>query len=70
MCFVNYNIAIQITDFGVLQKSSKRFLISICFTSGEGGHPLPAPPPPLLATSCLVYTCIEKLVGDRSSYEK
>ena len=25
---------------------SKRFLISIFFPSGEGGHPLPVPPPP------------------------
>ena len=31
-----YNIALQNTDFGVLQKSSKRFLISIFFTSGQG----------------------------------
>ena len=33
MCFVNiiYNIAIQNTDFGVLQKLSKYFLIYIFF---------------------------------------
>ena len=34
-----YNIALQNTDFGVLQKSSKRFLISIFFTSGQGTPP-------------------------------
>ena len=47
MCFVNfiYNIALQNTDFGVLQKSSKHFLISIFFPPGEGGHPhIPVPP--------------------------
>ena len=39
------NIALQNTDFGVLQKSSKRFLISIFFPPVEG-HPLPVPPSP------------------------
>ena len=38
-----YNITLQNTDFGVLQKSSKRFLIFIFFPSGEGGG-LPVPP--------------------------
>ena len=47
-----YNIALQNTDFGVLQKSSKHFLISIFFYLGKGGHPLPVPPP--LGTSCLI----------------
>ena len=42
-CQYFYNIALQNTDFGVLQKSSKRFLISIFFTSGQGGHPPPCP---------------------------
>ena len=32
-----YNIALQNTDFGVPQKSSKHFLISIFFLNGEGG---------------------------------
>ena len=55
-----YNIALQNTDFGVLQKSSKRFLISIFFTSGQGTPPpcprrgsrgrarVPPPPPHFL----------------------
>ena len=34
-----YNIALQNTDFGVLQKSSKHFLISIFFPLGEGDTP-------------------------------
>ena len=34
-----YNIALQNTDFGVLQKSSKNFLISIFFPLGEGDTP-------------------------------
>ena len=46
-----YNIALQNTDFGVLQKSSKHFLIFIFFPPGEGGNPLPVPPP--LGTSGL-----------------
>ena len=45
------NIDLQNTDFGVLQKSSKQFLISIFFPPAEGDNPLPAPPPP--GTSCL-----------------
>ena len=40
-----YNIALQNTDFGVLQKSSKHFLISIFFQMGRGDTPLPHPPP-------------------------
>ena len=40
-----YNIAIQNTDFSVLQKSSKHFLISIFFHKGRGDTPLPDPPP-------------------------
>ena len=40
-----YNIALQNTDFGVLQKSSKHFLISIFFQMGRGDTPLPDPPP-------------------------
>ena len=40
-----YNIALQNTDFGVLQKSSKHFLISIFFQVGRGDTPLPDPPP-------------------------
>ena len=40
-----YNIALQNTDFGVLQKSSKHFLISIFFQMGRGDIPLPDPPP-------------------------
>ena len=34
-----YNIALQNTDLGVLQKSSKHFLISIFFPLGEGDTP-------------------------------
>ena len=34
-----YNIALQNTDFGVLQKSSKHFLISIFFYLGRGDTP-------------------------------
>ena len=40
-----YNIALQNTDFGVLQKSSKHFLISIFFQMGRGDTLLPHPPP-------------------------
>ena len=41
-----YNIALQNTDFGVLQKSSRHFLIYIFFQMGRGGDtPLPDPPP-------------------------
>ena len=40
-----YNIALRNTNLGVPQKSSKHFLISIFFPDGEGGHPLPDPPP-------------------------
>ena len=36
--FIQY-IALQNTDFGVLQKSSKHFLISIFFPLGEGDTP-------------------------------
>ena len=39
-----YNIALQNTDFGVLQKSSKHFLLPFSFHLGRGGHPLPVPP--------------------------
>ena len=50
----------QNTDFGVLQKSSKHFLISIFFHIGRGGHPPPSPSPrsPLRASNkgfALVY---------------
>ena len=34
-----YNIAIQNTDFSVLRKSSKHFLISIFFHTGRGDPP-------------------------------
>ena len=34
-----YNITLQNTDFGVLQKSSKHVLISIFFPPGEGHTP-------------------------------
>ena len=48
MCFVNtiYKIALQNTDFGVLQKSSKHFLIS--FSDFIFVHHLlsACPPPP------------------------
>ena len=37
ICTCIYNIAVQNTDFGVLQKSSKHFLISIFFPPGERG---------------------------------
>ena len=43
MCFVNIDYKLRI--LGVLQKSSKHFLISIFFPPGEGGHTLPVPPP-------------------------
>ena len=46
------NIALQNTDFGVLQKSSKHFLISILFPLGEGDTPSLSHPP-LLGTSGL-----------------
>ena len=36
-----YNIALQNTDLGVLQKSSKHFLISIFFPPGEGEGRVP-----------------------------
>ena len=39
-----YNIALQNMDFGVLQKSSKHFLITIFFPPGEGGRPCLSPP--------------------------
>ena len=41
MCFVNIYIQYSLTntDFGVLQKSSKHFLISIFFPLGEGDTP-------------------------------
>ena len=48
MCFVNIyiqymaDIALQNTDFGVFQKSSKHFLISIFFPSGEMDTPSPS----------------------------
>ena len=38
-----YNIALQNADFGVLQKSSKNFLISIFFPPGERGTTPPCP---------------------------
>ena len=38
-----YNIALQNADFGVLQKSSKHFLISIFFPPGERGTTPPCP---------------------------
>ena len=44
-----YNIALQNTDFGVLQKSSKSFLISMFFPSREGGGGTTSlSPPPCL----------------------
>ena len=45
MCFVIfiYNIAIQNTDFGVLQKSSKHCMIYIFFNNFLSARP----PPPL-----------------------
>ena len=52
-----YNIALKNTDFGVLKKSSKRFLISIFFQSGHrggGGGTIPPPcptPSPLRASN-------------------
>ena len=51
MCFVNIYIQYSLTntDFGVPQKSSKHFLISIFFPPGEGD----TLPPPALATSSL-----------------
>ena len=47
-----YNIALHNTDFGVLQKSSKHFLISIFFPFGEGDTSSLSHPP-LLGTSGL-----------------
>ena len=38
-----YNIALQNADFGVLQKSSKHFLISIFFPLGDRGTTPPCP---------------------------
>ena len=38
-------MSLQNRDFGVLQKSSKHFLISIFFHMGRGDTPLPDPPP-------------------------
>ena len=62
MCFVNIYIQNILTkyDFGVLQKSSKHFLISIFFHMGREGHPPPWPTPrsPLRASNkgfALVY---------------
>ena len=56
-----YNKALQITDFGVLQKSSKapskHFLISIFFQIGRGDAPSLTLPP--LATSCLEQGTIQ-----------
>ena len=37
--FIIYNIALQNTDFGVLHKSSKHFMISIFFPPVEGDTP-------------------------------
>ena len=37
--FIIYNIALQNTDFGVLHKSSKHFIISIFFPPVEGDTP-------------------------------
>ena len=47
-----YNIALQNTDFGVPQKSSKHFLISIFFSTW-GGQTSPSLSYPPLGTSCL-----------------
>ena len=46
-----YNIALQNTDFGVLQKSSKHFLISIFFPPGERGTTPPCPTRSVLRAS-------------------
>ena len=51
------NIHLQNTDFEVIHKRNKYYLISIFLTQcwGGGGHPypIPAPPPLALAISCL-----------------
>ena len=57
-----YNIALQNTDFGVLQKSSKHFLISIFFPPGQGGHPLPVPPRSLLRVSNNEYLFVHNFL--------
>ena len=60
--FIIFNITLQITDYGVLHKSSKHFMISIFFPPVEGDTgPLPVPvegdtgplpvPPRLIGTS-------------------
>ena len=46
LSIIIYNITLQNTDFGVLQKSSKHFLISIFFQMGRGVSPTPPHPPP------------------------
>ena len=62
MCFVNihrYKIALQNTDFGVLQKSFKHFLISIFFTIF---FPHAPPPPPLKKMGLFLQSCSLKCV--------
>ena len=46
-----YNRALQNTDFGVLQKSSKHFLISIFLQPGERGTPRHCPTRSVLRAS-------------------
>ena len=54
-----YKIALQNTDFGVLQKSSKHFLISIFFTIFIPDAP---PPPPLKNEGLFLQSCSLKCV--------
>ena len=58
MCFANIDYtdrALQNTDFGVLHKSSKQFMISIFFPPVEG-DPRGTPPP--CPTSALFFTIV------------
>ena len=50
------DIHLQNTDFEVIHKRNKYYLISIFLKQCEGGghpYPIPAPPPLVLAISCL-----------------
>ena len=61
MCFVNiyiYNIALQNMDFGVLQKSSKHFLIYIFFLPFSFRTPPPPPFKPIYKNKDLFFTIL------------
>ena len=49
--FIIYNIALQNTDYGVLHKSSKHFIISIFFPPVEGDTPSLSHPRSVLRVS-------------------